>query len=143
MLYRKPIFDIKIKAQRRNPFNQLAQNENAKELFQMGVFNPEAAQMVLPMLEMMEFEGIENVKEQVQQGATLLNQLQQAQQQIAQLTAIIAQLTGAQLGTPEQPSGEGAQVQSAPIARSPMGRAHDSTVQKAQENYAETLAARA
>src|SRR5699024_4454015 len=30
--YRKPIFDVRVKAQKSNPYSQLSQNETAKEL---------------------------------------------------------------------------------------------------------------
>ena len=68
MLYRKPVFDLKIKAQKKNPFSRMEQNERAKELYGLGFFNPERAQEALGALEMMEFEGIDKVREQVQQG---------------------------------------------------------------------------
>jgi hypothetical protein len=88
-MVRKPIFDLKISAQKKNPFSRMEQNERAKELYAAGFFNPERAQECLGALEMMDFEGIEKVKEYAQQGATLLNICQQQQQQIAQLTALL------------------------------------------------------
>lgn len=101
ILMRRPVFDLKISAQRKNPFSRMEQNERAKELYSMGFFNPEAAQQSMLALEMMDFEGIEKVKEHVQQGQTLLNIVQQQQQQIAQLTQL---LTGAAM-VPNQPAG--------------------------------------
>lgn len=100
VLYRKPVFDLKISAQRRNPFSRMEQNERAKELYGLGFFNPERAQEALLALEMMDFEGIEKVKEKVNQGMTLLNIVQQQQQQIAQLTGL---LTGQPM-VPNQPA---------------------------------------
>lgn len=94
ILYRKPIFDLKISAQKKNPFSRMEQNERAKELYALGFFNPERASETLPALEMMDFEGIDKVKEQVQQGATLLNIVQQQQEQIAQMQAILMGITG-------------------------------------------------
>lgn len=93
-LYRKPVFDIKIKAQKKSVYSRMEQNERAKELYGMGFFNPERAQEALPALEMMDFEGIEKVREQVQQGQTLLNICQQMSQQMDQMALIIQQLTG-------------------------------------------------
>jgi ribosomal protein S16 len=55
-LYRRPIFDLKIKAHKKNPFSRMEQNETAKELYKMGFFNPERAQEALMCLDMMEFE---------------------------------------------------------------------------------------
>lgn len=97
-MYRQPIFDIKIKAQKRNPFSRMEQNERAKELYSMGFFSPERAQEALGALEMMEFEGIDKVREQVQQGQTLLNICQQMSQQLDQMAAVIQTLTGKDMG---------------------------------------------
>lgn len=111
-LYRKPIFDLKIKAQKKNPFSRMEQNERAKELYGLGFFNPERAQEALGALEMMEFEGIDKVREQVQQGQTLLNICQQMSQQLDQMALIIQTLTGKDMGigSPGTPqAGGGAQ----------------------------------
>lgn len=97
-MYRKPIFDLKIKAQKKNPFSRMEQNERAKELYGMGFFNPERAQEALGALEMMEFEGIDKVREQVQRGQTLLNICQQMSQQLDQMALIIQTLTGKDMG---------------------------------------------
>jgi hypothetical protein len=96
-LIREPVFDIKIKAMKKSPFSRMEENERAKELYQMGFFNPQRAQEALGALEMMNFEGIEKVRDRVQQGETLLNLLQQYQM-------LIAQLTG-QMGMPMQAPG--------------------------------------
>ncbi len=97
-LYRKPIFDLKIKAQKKNPFSRMEQNERAKELYGMGFFNPERAQEAMGALEMMEFEGIDKVREQVQQGQTLLNTCKQLSQQLDQMALLIQSLTGKDMG---------------------------------------------
>lgn len=88
-LARRPVFDIKIKAQKKNPFSQMSQNELAKELYAAGFFDPQRAQQVMGALEMMEFEGRDRVLEQVRQGETLQNQLQQAMQIVQELTALV------------------------------------------------------
>lgn len=85
-LLRRPVFDIRIKAQKKNPFSRMSQNELAKELYALGVFNPERAQEVEGMLEMMEFEGKDRVLEQVRQKAALFNQLQRSAAQMPQGT---------------------------------------------------------
>ena len=97
-LYRKPIFDLKIKAQKKNPFSRMEQNERAKELYGLGFFSPDRAQEALGALEMMEFEGIDKVREQVQQGQTLLNVCQRMSQQLDEMAAIIQGLTGQDMG---------------------------------------------
>lgn len=87
--YKKPVFDIVIKPQKRSPYSKMAQNELAKELYAMGFFNPELATQSLSALEIMDFEGEEKVKEQVQQGQTLLNVVNQLMQENMMLKAQI------------------------------------------------------
>lgn len=96
--FRRPVFDIKIRAEKRNPFSQMSMNETAKELYKLGAFNPERATEALIMLDMMEFEGIDSVKEKVQQGQTLLSICQQMSQQMDQMAAIIQATTGKDMG---------------------------------------------
>ena len=86
-LFRRPIFDIKLKAQKKNPFSRMEQNENAKELYRLGFFDPQRAQEAMTCLDMMEFEGIDLMKEKIQQGQTLLNICQQLAQENAMLKA--------------------------------------------------------
>ena len=74
-LYRRVEMDIKVKAAKQSPWNQLSQNELMKELYKMGVFEPSRAQGVLGMLKGMDFPGIEQVREYVQNGQTLQSQL--------------------------------------------------------------------
>ena len=97
ILYRKPVFDLKIKAQKRNPFSRMEENERAKELYVMGFFNPDRAQEAQIALDMMDFEGIEQVREKINQGQTLLSIAQQLKAENDQLKAMIA-------GVPVAPS---------------------------------------
>ena len=98
-MYRRPVFDLKIKAQKKNPFSRMEQNERAKELYSLGFFNPENAQASLTALEMMDFEGIQTVREKVMQGQTLLNMLTQMQAQLSMLTGVLMpQETAKQMG---------------------------------------------
>lgn len=111
-LIRKPIFDLKIKAQKKSAFTRLEQNELAKELYGLGFFNPERAQEVMPALDMMDFEGIEKVRDKVREGDTLLKMCQELQQQVQQLMGMM-QMTMAptMMGEPSaegQPPADGA-----------------------------------
>ena len=109
IMVRKPIFDFKISAQRKNPFSRMEQNERAKELYGMGFFNPERAQEALQALDMMDFEGIDKIREKVSEGQTLLNIVHQQQEQIAQLAGL---LTGGAVmpGAPMQGGGHASQA---------------------------------
>lgn len=141
---RRPVFDIVIKPQKRSPYSKMAQNELAKELYQMGVFNPQMAEQSLTLLDMMDFDGLEKVKEKVQQGQTLLNMLMQMQQTMMQQAAMIAQLTGQ--GTPGQATG-GTQTYAQPASNAPegesMGKAQKAAQTANMTSYGERLAAHA
>lgn len=54
---RKPIFDIKVNAQKSSPFSKISQNELALQLYNSGMFNPEMRQQALLAISMMDFEG--------------------------------------------------------------------------------------
>lgn len=107
-LFRRPVFDLKIKPQKRSPFTVEAQYERAKELYGLGFFNPENAQQSLIALSMMEFEGKEQIMQQIQQGQTLLNVVQQLQMQIAMLTGQLP--TGGQQAESGGTEGGGATI---------------------------------
>ena len=84
-LFRKPVYDIVVKPQKRSPYSKMAQNELAKEMYNMGFFNPELAEQTMTALELMDFDGIEAVKDRVQHGQTLMNMLNQMAQELATL----------------------------------------------------------
>ena len=67
---RKPIFDISVSSQKSNPFSVTAQNELAKELYNLGFFNPEMADQAIMCLEMMSFEGKEQVIERIRSNSS-------------------------------------------------------------------------
>lgn len=87
---REPVFDIIVSAAKKSTFSRLSQNETAKECYQLGFFNPANADAALAALEMMDFEGIEKVRERVRTNGTLARQVEQLQQQLARMAAIIA-----------------------------------------------------
>ena len=111
---RKPVFDIDVRAQTENPFNKVSQNELAIQLFQMGIFNPETADMSLMMLDMMDFKGKEELTQKIRQGQTMQQQLAQYQQLALQL---------AQQISPQLAEQVGAQIMGQPMQQQMMGGA--------------------
>lgn len=101
---RIPEFDYKIVAQKMSPYQREGQNQLAIQLFQMGVFNPQLADQVLPFLEMMNFEGIDSIKKKVSENAKMYEQLLQmtqlAMQMAQQLDAQSVLATGDPNATP-------------------------------------------
>ena len=141
VLYRKPVFDIKISAQKKNPFSRMEQNERAKELYGLGFFNPERAQEAMGALEMMDFEGIDKVRQRLSQGQTLLKLCQQLSEQLGQLTALMGeQGAAAAQAAAARSGGEGRES-----AESPAGNQAERSVVQAQtprEDYTASLAKR-
>ena len=90
----EPVFDITVSAAKKSTFSRLSQNETAKECYQMGFFAPANADAALAALDMMDFEGIEKVRQRVSQNGTLYQQLQQMAQQMQKMAAIIDQQNG-------------------------------------------------
>lgn len=120
-LFRMPVFDLKTKAVRKSPFSRMEENERAKELYAMGFFNPERAQEAMGALEMMEFEGIDAVRENIAQGQTLLNIVQQQQAEMAQMASIIERSMGI---IPAQPA-EGGSAPRTPMMQAPSSPSTD------------------
>ena len=85
----EPVFDITVSAAKKSTFSRLSQNETAKECYQLGFFAPANADAALAALDMMDFEGIEKVRERVQQNGTLFTQLQQMAAQLQKMAAIL------------------------------------------------------
>ena len=86
---RLPEFDYKIIAQKMSPFQRESQNQLAIQLFQMGVFNPQMADQVLPFLDMMQFEGIDKIKKTVSENAMMYQQLLQMIQLATQMAQVL------------------------------------------------------
>lgn len=139
---RVPVFDIIVKPQKRSPYSKMAQNELAKELYQLGFFNPQLAEQSLTALELMDFDGQEKVKDRVQQGETLLNMLAQMQAQVQQMGAFIYQLTGRDLVGISGGVNKGAAAP-APSAGKSMGSAQTDAMKATMTDYGMRLAANA
>lgn len=140
--YRKPIFDVRVKAQKSNPYSQLSQNETAKELYQLGAFLPQNSDQALAMLDMMEFEGKQQVVQTVQQNGTLYSQVQQMQALMQKMAAVVYQQTGQDLmalvqgvaaGTESGQPGEGGGRTIGKAAQNAATEAMTPYAQKAQE----------
>jgi hypothetical protein len=131
-LFRKPVYDIVVKPQKRSPYSKLAQNELAKELYSMRFFDPTNAEQSLSALDMMEFDGIEAVKDKVQQGQTLMSMVNQLMQELNMLKgAMGVPAAMPSSAPPTAPSGGG------------MGQAQKNAMKSTMTSYGERLAQRA
>ena len=73
----QPVFDIKVCAQKRNAYSRLSQNELAMELYRLGLFEPGHEQQALDLLNMMEFDGKEQLMGRIAAGMRLREKLQE------------------------------------------------------------------
>lgn len=102
--YRRPIFDIRVKPQKSNPYSRMAQNELAKELYGAGFFDPTRADMALGALDLMDFEGKAKTVERISQGQTMYQIIQQLQMQLAQMQMAMGGLSPDAPVTPDAPA---------------------------------------
>lgn len=84
---RLPVFDIEVKAQKESPYTRMSQNELAIQMMSMGVFNPQMAQQSMMLLDMMDFDGKDELMQKVSQAGTLQQQVVQWQQMALSLAA--------------------------------------------------------
>lgn len=82
----QPFFDVKVQAQKRNAYSRTAQNELALQLYGAGFFTPGQATPALLCLDMMDFDGKDDLMQKIVQNGTLYQQLLQAQQYALLLT---------------------------------------------------------
>lgn len=143
-LYRRPIFDIKITAQKRSAISREVENQRASELYQMGFFDPNRAQEAMIALDMMEFEGKDKVMEKVMQGQTLLNVVQQMSMQMQQMATLLQTATGATAAGTHQASGKSSSGRSSVGSSGQnMGKAQAQAMTANSTPYAQQLASRA
>ena len=141
---KEPIFDIKVKAQRANPYSRTAQNELALQFYQLGFFNPQLTDQALATIDMMDFEGKEKVREMIRNNGTLYEQLQQAQQTNLQLAQLVAETTGEVRPLAALQQQMGMTPDAAPVSQGGMAAPQDgrSTFEKAAERASEVTAVR-
>ena len=110
MGYRLPVFDIRVTAQKKTSYNKAVQNELAVNFFKLGFFNPQPvnAEMALLTLDMMEFEGKDELMQKISKNATMYQMLIQymqmafsmaqrsAPQMLMKIEADYQQITGGQ-----------------------------------------------
>ena len=87
MGYRLPVFDIKVEAATKTAYTKVAQNELALQLLQLGFFNPQNADQALMCLDMMDFDGRDDLSSAIEQQGTIYQKLIQYMQLALTLAA--------------------------------------------------------
>lgn len=67
--HRRPEFDVEVSVQKNNPYSKAEQNEVAKQLYQLGVFDPQNVERATMLVDLMQFEGKEKVLDYLKQIA--------------------------------------------------------------------------
>ena len=67
-LLRTQVFDVTVTTQKHTEYTTLAQNELALQFFQLGFFRPGMEQQALACLDMMDFDGKEQVLQKIRGG---------------------------------------------------------------------------
>lgn len=97
MGYRLPVFDVKVSAQKENLYTQISQNEMALQFYNAGFFNPQMTDQVLACMDMMEFQGKDEVVQKIAQNGGMYQQIQQMQAQMLQMAEMIDAQNGSNL----------------------------------------------
>lgn len=106
--YRTPVFDVKISAQKKSVYTKVSQNELALQFYQLGFFNPNTTDQTLLCLEMMDFDGKDEIAQKVAKNGTMAQKLiqyiniaaQMAQTAAPQMLPMIQQDMAMMMGTP-------------------------------------------
>lgn len=102
MGYRLPVFDVDVEVEKDSQYKTAAYNELAVQLYQLGAFNPQMADQVLPMIDMMEFKGKDEVKQKIAENAKLQKYLMLALQLAAKYNPALYMQMAADLGIEAQ-----------------------------------------
>ena len=87
MGYRLPVFDIKVSAQKKNVYTKVTQNELAMQFFDKGFFNPQMTDQAVMCLELMDFDGKDEVLQEIIKNGTMFQKLIQYMQLAIALAA--------------------------------------------------------
>ena len=83
---RLPVFDIKVVPQKSSSYTRLSQNELALQFYQLGFFSPGQAEQALACMSIMEFEGKDELMQQISYNGTMQKKLALFQQYALALT---------------------------------------------------------
>jgi hypothetical protein len=109
---RRPVFDIRVIPQKSSAYTRMSQNELALQFYQLGFFTPERSDQALACMSMMEFEGKDELMQQLFYNGNMQKELALYQQYALALTqkyeperaaGLMAGLTGRAAPAPKKP----------------------------------------
>lgn len=95
-VYRLPLFDIEITAEKQSPYSRMAQNEMALQFYQAGFFAPANADAALVCLDMMDFDRKDMIMQKIAQNQTLMQQVATMTQTALALAQVVDREHGTQ-----------------------------------------------
>lgn len=124
---RVPVFDIKVVPEKESSYTKLARNELALQFYSQGFFNANMVDQSMLCLEMMDFDGKDELMQKLNQQGTMYQELQLYKAMAATLAAkhepeLVGGLLNGRLGQPmpkggkeefEDPTGESSHVSKA------------------------------
>lgn len=97
MGYRLPLFDVEITAEKASPYSRMARNELGLQFYSAGFFAPENSEQALACLEMLDFDGKEEVMSRISANGTMYQMLMQRTQQAMALAQMVNTPEGAMI----------------------------------------------
>lgn len=91
---RMPLFDIEITAEKASPYSRMARNELGLQFYSAGFFAHENSEQALSCMEMLDFDGKQEVMKRISASGTMYQMLMQRTQQ----AMMLAQMVGGQEG---------------------------------------------
>ena len=119
MGYRLPVFDVKVSAQTKTAYSKNSQNELALALYGNGVFNPQMADQALMLLDMMDFDGKDELMQKVSANGTLLQQMAMYQQMALQLASQVDPALAEQIAQGIMTGASAQQSKGMPVGKQP------------------------
>ena len=108
---RRPVFDIRVIPQKSSAYTRMSQNELALQFYQLGFFTPERSDQALACMSMMEFEGKDELMQQLFYNGSIQKELALYQQYALAMTqkyeperaaGLMAGLTGRTVPAPKK-----------------------------------------
>jgi hypothetical protein len=108
---RRPVFDIRVIPQKSSAYTRMSQNELALQFYQLGFFSPEHSDQALACMSMMEFDGKDELMQQLFYNGNMQKELALYQQYALAMTqkyeperaqALMAGMTGRLAGAPKK-----------------------------------------
>ena len=108
---RRPVFDIRVIPQKSSAYTRMSQNELALQFYQLGFFSPEHSDQALACMSMMEFDGKDELMQQLFYNGNMQKELAMYQQYALAMTqkyeperarALMAGMTGRAAAAPKK-----------------------------------------